>query len=209
MTRNAKENDYCPVIAAFICSWNDSLPDQDRTRLLTPLLPRLVGTRSTPEIEQRRSYLALDWLVRTYTSAWLDLVEACKADAAALRALAPVLDEAAAKSALSTIRHARDATCDAMYAAWAAEDPWDWDERAAKDATWAAADAAMYAAQAAWAAGEAAWDAGDAARVARAAGAARAVGAAWAARARLRPVVIDLQASALRLIDSMLAEHAA
>lgn len=45
----------CPVITAFMVSWNDSLPsDADRDRLLKPLIPLIVGTRSTPEVEQRR-----------------------------------------------------------------------------------------------------------------------------------------------------------
>src|SRR5690606_35073930 len=44
----------CPVIAKFIRSWNDALPDEDRTRLLRPLLPALIGTRGSEEIEDRR-----------------------------------------------------------------------------------------------------------------------------------------------------------
>src|ERR1700689_3092955 len=36
----------CPVISAFLRSWNDSLPnDAERDRLLKPLIPLLVGTR--------------------------------------------------------------------------------------------------------------------------------------------------------------------
>jgi len=51
----------CPVISAFLRAWNDDLAtDADRDRLLKPLVPRLVGTRSTPAVEQRRADLALD-----------------------------------------------------------------------------------------------------------------------------------------------------
>ena len=54
-------------IGAFLRAWNDHLPtDADRDRLLRPLVLRLVGSRSTPEVETRRSWLAMDWLVRTY-----------------------------------------------------------------------------------------------------------------------------------------------
>ncbi len=35
----------CPVIGAFMRSWNDSLPDDRRTALLLPLIPATIGTR--------------------------------------------------------------------------------------------------------------------------------------------------------------------
>lgn len=61
----------CPVIAEFLRAWNDSLADADRTRLLRDLIPLLVGTRATSEIERRRSLVAGDWLVRTHAATWL------------------------------------------------------------------------------------------------------------------------------------------
>ena len=58
----------CPVITSFMIAWNDGLPsDADRDRLLKPLIPEIIDTRSTPAIQERRSYLALDWLVRVFT----------------------------------------------------------------------------------------------------------------------------------------------
>jgi hypothetical protein len=42
----------CPVIAAFMRTWNDDLPDADRDRLLKPLLPLVIGTRSTPAVAE-------------------------------------------------------------------------------------------------------------------------------------------------------------
>lgn len=63
----------CPVIASFMRSWNDALPDEERTALLLPLVPKLVGTRGSRALEQRRSLMAADWLVRTHTPAWLRL----------------------------------------------------------------------------------------------------------------------------------------
>jgi hypothetical protein len=42
----------CPVIGAFMRAWNDGLPsDKDRNRLLLPLIPKLVGTRASKEVE--------------------------------------------------------------------------------------------------------------------------------------------------------------
>jgi hypothetical protein len=41
----------CPVIGAFMRSWNDAIPDDaHRTALLKPLLPLLVGSKSTPAV---------------------------------------------------------------------------------------------------------------------------------------------------------------
>lgn len=83
----------CPVIGEFLRIWNDELPsDAERTRLLGPLLPRLVGTRADAATELRRAYLALDWLVRVHAPAWLDLVPTLTDYAAVLRALPPLLD---------------------------------------------------------------------------------------------------------------------
>src|SRR5690606_5651679 len=63
----------CPVIGAFLRSWNDSLPNNERNELLLPLIPRIVGTRGSRALEERRSLMVADWLVRTYTPAWLRL----------------------------------------------------------------------------------------------------------------------------------------
>jgi hypothetical protein len=124
----------CPVITAFLVSWNDSLPsDAERDLLLKDLIPEIVGTRLTPEVEERRSYLALDWLIRVFTPKWLDLVPALHEHAKALRELEAIADMAGAAAAGVRVNAAGDAA-------------WD----AAGDAAWAAARAA---------AGAAAWDA--------------------------------------------------
>jgi hypothetical protein len=63
----------CPVIGAFMRSWNDALPnDAERDRLLKPLIPKLLNTRN-PALEERRSLMAADWLVRVNVPAWLRL----------------------------------------------------------------------------------------------------------------------------------------
>ena len=189
----------CPVLGAFMRDWNDDLPEADRDRLLRPLVRRLVGSRSTPEVEVRRSWLAMDWLVRTNAPAWLQLVPALVPHAAALTDLPPIVDAQTAAAHQSTFNAAGDAAWDAAWAA-AVDAAWDAAGAAAGDA---AVDAAWVAAGAA--AVDAAWDAAGVA-----AGAA-AGDAAWAAmgdaaRAALQPTVATLQRSALDLVDRMLAE---
>ena len=106
----------CPVITTFMVTWNDSLPsDDERNRLLKPLIPLIVGTRSTPEIEKKRSYMVLDWLIRVYTPKWLDLVPALQEHAVALRGLDVIADMAGATAAGKNVDAAWDA---AGAAAW-------------------------------------------------------------------------------------------
>ena len=180
----------CPVIGAFCRSWNDALPsDADRDRLLKPLIPRLVGSRSTPAVEQRRAWLATDWLVRTCAPAWLTLVKDLEPHATALRGLPELISTERARDAQPTITAAWDAAGDAAWAAaWAAAGAAAWNAAgaagvgaagaAARDAAGATARAAAWAA-----AGAAAWNAAGAAGVgaAGAAGGAAAGDAAWAA----------------------------
>ena len=110
----------CPVISELLRTWNDDLPtDADRDRLLRPLIPRLVGSRSTPEVETRRSWLAMDWLVRTYAPAWLQLVPALVPHADALTDLPPIVDAQTAAAHQSTFNAADVAARDAVGdAAW-------------------------------------------------------------------------------------------
>jgi hypothetical protein len=185
----------CPVIGAFLRSWNDGLrSDEERTRLLKPLVLRLVESKSTPAVEEARAYLALDWLIRTYTPVWLDLVPGLQSHAQALRALEAIRDISAADAAGAPV-HAAGA------AAWAAAG--DAARDAARAAAWAAAgDAARDAARAAPVA--AAGAAPVAAAWAAARDAARAAAGAAAGDA-LDPAVATLQASALDLVDRMLA----
>ena len=97
----------CPVISAFLRSWNDSLrTDEDRDRLLKPLVLELIDTRSTHEVEERRSYLAIDWMVRVFTPKWLDLVPSLAPHAFALRNLEDIADMAGAVAAGEKVRAA-------------------------------------------------------------------------------------------------------
>src|ERR1051326_4106871 len=99
----------CPVIGAFMRSWNDNIRDDEtRTALLRPLLPALIGTRATKAVELRRSYLALDWLARECAPAWLSLRDDLKVHAVALRGLAPLTDAESCKAAQKALNEARD-----------------------------------------------------------------------------------------------------
>ena len=147
----------CPVLGAFGRGLNDRL-DVERRQRLKPLIPALVGTASDGHAEAR-GFMAMDWIVRTYTPAWLRLAgldtEADGlqslpeiADAATLRGAQEMLD-AARKSAAATRAAAGAATwAAARAAAW--EAAWAAAGEAARDATWAAAGAAAGAAT--WAA---------------------------------------------------------
>jgi hypothetical protein len=201
----------CPVIGEFMRSWNDGLPDDgERNRLLKPLLPELIGTRSGPEIEKQRCEILFLWLVRDVTPAALRLAGL---DAAAERVSAyPSLKNL--RAAATEASKARDAARVAAHpaaraaahaAARAAAKAAAWD--AAWDAAWAAAWAAVKAAawDAAWdAARDAAWDAAwvaarDAARDA-------AWAAAWAAvNTKFAPLIAAQQTAAQDLVRQMAA----
>jgi hypothetical protein len=200
--------DACPpgvslVLHTFGMRLNDALPDGTRQALVR-YLPNgtdpLDGTASDGR-DETRSYMALDWLIRTYLLRFLELSPRLAEHAAAVRALVRIDGMASAEAAGPVVRAAGDAArAAARDAAWDAA--WAAAGDAAWDAAWAAAgDAARAAAwDAAWAAaGDAARDAaGDAAR--DAAGDA----AGDAAREVLNPVVVVLQESALALYDRMI-----
>lgn len=92
-----------PVLTHYGISLNDNLPDTLRQRLKS-FIPRLVGTRGDGQ-DYARSFLALDWLVRTYTPALLDLCPELAEVAAELRNL-PVVDAATVQTAGSAARSA-------------------------------------------------------------------------------------------------------
>lgn len=78
-----------PVIASILREWDDYSADDDETytRLFRPLVPLIVDTWTNGWDDADRLVLILDWLVREYTPAWLDLVPSLHEHAAALRAL--------------------------------------------------------------------------------------------------------------------------
>jgi hypothetical protein len=197
----------CPVLGAFVRAWNDGLPNDERDAILKPILPRLIGSRGSNALEERRALMAANWLVRVHTPAWLRLAK-LDAHADALSALPEITAFAQVPSIRGPIEAARrdaDAAWDAAWAAvraaawdaaWAAvrAAAWDAARAAAWDAAWAAARAAAW--DAAWAA---AWDAAWAA--VRAAARNAAWDAAWAA---LKETRLTLQRSAAELVERMI-----
>jgi len=218
-----------PVIGAFLRNWNDSLPtDADRDRLLKPLIPLIINTRSTHAIEEQRSYLALDWMIRTFLPTWLRLAK-IHDHADKVESLLSIVDGVTATAAGLVVRAANKAASKAGDAAWVAagvaagaaagaaaraaagDAARDAARAAAGAATRAAAgdaagDAAMAATRVAArdaaraAVGAAAWDAGwDAAWAATRAAAGDAAGAA------LKETCDELQLSAVDLVKRMAA----
>lgn len=115
----------CPVVAAFVRRMNDRLrDDSERTRLLRPLLPVLIGTKSTPEVERRRAFLAADWSVRVSVPM---LLRALGHDerAAKLEACAEVVGSETALAAREVARGVRAAytayTTDVAYNIYVAD----------------------------------------------------------------------------------------
>ena len=209
LEHSVRPHGVCSIICLVMHAWNDHLPnDALRTRLLVPLLPKILDTYAPPEMMLRRSWMAVDWLVRVYTAAWLELA-GLAAHASALRALTPIVDMASAEASKEATRAARTA--------------WDGGEAAARDAAregnWAAVwdaawEDAMYAALsvAGYAAREAVRDAARYAGL----GTADIVNwdpardGAWVAMTRkLTPTVRTLQASAVDLVERMAAVKSA
>lgn len=179
----------CPVITEFMISWNDSLrSDAERVCLLKPLIPLIVGTKSSAEVEERRSYMVLDWMIRVQTSNWLDMVPSLHEWAKELRELDAIVDMAGATAAGVKVRLALEAAEAARAAAWAAAG--DAAGSAARAAAWAAAGAAAWAA-----AGDAAWAASGAA-------------ARAASGAALSKTVEWLKLSAVQIVKDMCAVKA-
>lgn len=188
-----------PVVASFMRLWNDALPDADRTRLLLPLVPEIVGTRTTDADDVTRGWMAADWLVRTHAPAWLTLAE-LPDHAAALASCHPITSDETARQASLMCESAKSAAESAA---------WDTARSAAGSAVGSAAGyAAWYAARSAVgyaarsAVGSAAWSAAGSA----------AWYAAWYAAVGasshekdLAPTVAMLQASAQDLVRRMCA----
>lgn len=62
----------CPVIAAFLEAWAESMPDDQSRHWLQPLAPVVRNSRSSAASQAARRMLAMDWLVREYAPIWLD-----------------------------------------------------------------------------------------------------------------------------------------
>ena len=167
-----------PVLIAYGVALNDSWPDEQRQKLV-PFIPRMIGTAGDGQ-DEARSFLALDWLVRTYTPAWLDLA-GLSVEASALREHPPITDMAGIASVEPLAVAAYSAAYSVAYSV-------------ARSAAYSAARSAAY-----WAAYWAAYSA------ARSAARSAAYWAAYsAADPALAPTVELIKDSALDLLDRMI-----
>ena len=104
----------CPVIGRMVIGLNDAAPATRAS--LRSRLPAIIGTRGSDALSRARAYLALDWLIRVYTPAWLDRVPSLVPHAAAIRALGEIVDRESAVMAGPVMRAARDAAWDVARA---------------------------------------------------------------------------------------------
>jgi len=109
-----------PVLVTYGISLNDQWDAASRQKL-KPFIPRIVGTAGDGQ-DEARSFLALDWLIRTYTPAFLDLVPSLASHAAGLRDHRRIVDSVAAQSIRPLVKAAGTdaAAAAAGDAAWAA-----------------------------------------------------------------------------------------
>lgn len=139
-----------PVLRALCIALNDGLADGPRQRL-RPYLARTIGT-ADDGLDTPRAWMAMDWLVRTYTPAWLALA-GLHDDGAGLACTAAIVDARSLRAALPRLERARRAARTARRAAfgrqghpvtsWAAAMSGG---RAGREAAWACAGAAAWAA---------------------------------------------------------------
>ena len=132
-----------PFLAAFGRAWNDGMRTDAERESLKQYIPMLVGTAGDAEADERRAWLATDWLVRVQAPEWLRLAGLTE-HADKLAALQPVTTAAYAASVQREIADAAGAAWAAWAAAQAAGDAGD--ARAAAWAAWAARAAAGAAA---------------------------------------------------------------
>ena len=204
-----------PALRSFCVALNDGLEKNTRQRL-RPYLARTIGT-SGDGLDDRRSWMALDWLIRVYTPAWLQLADLAEA-AQRLVLLAPVgrvEDLAAALDALDIAQaDARAALRSALRGSYLARVLPSAAGRSARKAAWASGEAAVWVltrVPVGGAGGECACDAARVAAADAAASVARqarsrtaATNSQDAAGSGLTETVAALHRSALALLDRML-----
>jgi hypothetical protein len=209
-----------PVLRAMCIALNDGL-DQGPRQRLRPYLTRTIGT-AEDGLDSWRGWMAMDWLTRTYTPAWLRLARLAES-ADGLQDAPAVTDAASLASALELLEAARREARAARARAFGSPLPTGWAVAVAagvagREAAWACAGAAAWAA-ARIGVGDIAGDraraaaraaAGDAAAIAvrHSRTSACHAGARAAAHAALEPTLQSLADSALGLLDRMLPTEA-
>jgi hypothetical protein len=107
-----------PVIAALMRTWQDKLDDERRQTLVKPLIPLVIGTRSTPEVQDARAIAVADWCIRHVLPTWLRLTPQLVEHADQLAALPELTTVDALHTARTgPVAAAGDAAWDAARAA--------------------------------------------------------------------------------------------
>ncbi|HTU96313.1 MAG TPA: hypothetical protein VMF14_10775 [Solirubrobacteraceae bacterium] len=205
-----------PVLRAMCIALNDGL-EQDPRQRLRPYLTRTIGT-ANDGLDTDRGWMAMDWLARVYTPAWLHLA-GLTGTARSLEAAAEITGPPELMAGLELLEGARRDARTARARAFGSPLPTGWAAAVAagvagREAAWACAGAAAWAA-ARIGIGDVAGDraraaaraaAGDAAAIAvrRSRASACHAGARAAAHAALAPTLERLAGSALTLLDRML-----
>lgn len=94
-----------PVLGALARTVNDVLNDAERKAALVPLIVPLINTSGDPDLTTRRAYLIRDLSVRQIFPTLFDFVGLTDVSAA-LREVAPVVDEATAAAARIVLMNA-------------------------------------------------------------------------------------------------------
>lgn len=203
-----------PALRAFCVALNDGLERNTRQRL-RPFLARTIGT-THDGLDEQRAWMAIDWLIRVYTPAWLELAGVTGA-ARGLTLLAPVQgvgDLAAAGETLEAARRDARTARQAARGSHIARALPSAAERSARRQAWATGEPAVWVITripVAGAAGQRVCEqvraaAGDgAAAVSRQARAgSRSTNSRAAARGALVMTITALQQSAFALLERML-----
>lgn len=115
-----------PMIADFLRTWNDMMEDADRQQL-RQLVPLVIGTRTTRADDDIRHWMVVDWLVREYTPAWLDLA-GFTGLANNLRTLPAIAGHTGMVVAAKPLRAGQDAVWQAARDRAATRPPSEWQE---------------------------------------------------------------------------------
>jgi hypothetical protein len=208
-----------PALRSFCVALNDGLERNTRQRL-RPFLARTIGT-THDGFDEERAWMAIDWLIRVYAPAWLELAGVTGA-ARGLTLLAPVRgieDLAAARETLETAtRDARAALQAARRGPRIARALPSAAGRSARRQAWATGEPAVWVVTRIPVGGAAAQHACEQIRAAAGDGADAAARQARAGRGSTSPSAADrgaltttiaaLQQSAFALLDRMLPTQA-
>jgi hypothetical protein len=98
----------CPVITDVVIELNDCIKDDDeRTRLMSKLIPKLLNTRDTREVEFSRLWILRDFAVRRVMP-WLDSVDSeFSKELRGMQEIEDAIDSQKAKARIDTLLSAR------------------------------------------------------------------------------------------------------